>query len=442
MAGKQDNAKRGFSRRQFLGVSAGLMAAMPGLSFAARRGDGPKLRVAGVGCGGQAMHDLGQISREAEIVALAEVDQERGAEAFQRWPDAKKYTDFREMLDKELNNIDAVCVATPDHIHAIAALAAIQRGKHVYVEKPMSHNIAEVYTLMKAAEEHGVITQMGNQGHSMRGCYEMKAAFDQGYIGDIKEVHCWTNRPSWPQGLPTPEGEPVPGTLAWDTWLGPAAERPYSHVYCPRNWRGWWDFGCGALGDMGCHILDAPFYALNLTAPTRVSSEVVGATEGSGPTSAVTRFEFPANGKRGAFTLSWYEGGKTIPEELTGGQEIGTPDGGTLFIGSNGKMHTGCYGLPVKPLPDRDDYERPEYEYDAPGGHQAGWVQGCLDGKKCTSDFSYAGPLTEVVLLGVVSQRMGEPLEYDAATQRFTNNEAANQYLSREYRAGWELGKI
>jgi predicted dehydrogenase len=419
------------------------MAVMPGVTFAAPRNRGAKLRVAGIGCGGQAMHDLGQISRDADIVALAEVDAKRGGEAFQRWPDAKKYTDFREMLDKELDNIDAVCVATPDHIHAIAALAAMQRGKHVYVEKPMAHNIAEVYALMKAAEEHGVITQMGNQGHSMRGCYEMKAAFEQGYIGDIQEVHCWTNRPTWPQGVATPTaGEPIPETLAWDTWLGPAADRPYSPVYCPHKWRGWWDFGCGALGDMGCHILDAPFYALSLTPPTRITSEAQGATEGAGPTSAITRFEFPANGKRGAFTLTWYEGDKRIPEQLTEGQEIGTPDGGSLFIGSKGKMHTGCYGLPVKPLPDRDDYVRPEYEFDSPGGHQGGWVKGCLEGKKCVSDFSYAGPLTEVVLLGVVSQRVPVPLEYDPATRRFTNNETANQYLSREYRPGWELGKI
>lgn len=442
MTNKQRDSKRGLSRRQFMGVTAGLMAAMPGLSFAQGGPRSEKLRVAGVGCGGQAMHDLGQIGREADIVALAEVDQKRGADAFKRWPDAAKYTDFREMLDKEIDNIDAVCVATPDHVHAIAALAAMQRGKHVYVEKPMAHNIAEVYALMKGAQEHGVVTQMGNQGHSMRGCYEMKAAFERGDIGEIQEVHCWTNRPTWPQGLPTPEGEPVPEHLAWDTWLGPAAGRPYNAAYCPRDWRGWWDFGCGALGDMGCHILDAPFYALSLTPPTKVTSEVWGATDASGPTSAITRFEFPANGNRGAFTLTWYEGDKRIPEELTGGKEIGTPDGGTLYVGTKGKMETGCYGLPVKPVPDDKDWERPDYEYESPGGHQRAWVLNSLEGKKCVSDFSYAGPLTEVVLLGVISQRVPEPLEYDPATQRFTNHETANQYLSRNYRPGWELGKI
>lgn len=434
--------KRDLSRRQFLGVSAGLLAAMPGITFAqARARRGNRLRVASVGAGGQAMADLNQIVRVADLVAFADVDYKRAASAHERWPELPGYKDYREMLEKERDNIDAVLVATPDHVHAVAALTAIVMGKHVYVEKPMAHNIAEVRKLMAAAEKFGVVTQMGNQGHSSRGCYELKAALERGDIGEVREVHCWTDRPSWPQGITAPtDTPPVPETLAWDLWLGPAADRPYHPAYCPRNWRGWWDFGCGALGDMGCHILDAPFYALDLGAPARISVEQDGATADTGPKSGIVRFEFPARGDKPPVTLTWYEGGRLIPEDLTEGEEIGTSDGGSLYIGSRGKLHAGCYGMPVKPLPASMPWERPELDWESPRGHQNNWVQACVEGGQALSHFGYAGPLTEIVLLGVIAQRVGEPLEWDAAQSRFTNSEKANQYIARTYREGWELG--
>ncbi len=434
--------KQNLSRRQFLAVSAGLLAAVPGLAFAgpfSQKAREEAVRIAACGAGGQAMADLSQLARVAEIVTFADVDRDRAATAYKRWPDIPAYTDYREMLEKEKDNYDAVLVATPDHVHAPAAMMAIGLGKHVYVEKPMAHNIAEVRALMAAAEKHGVVTQMGNQGHSARGCYEAKAAIDQGDIGEVREVHCWTNRPIWPQGIPAPsETPPVPDTLDWNLWLGPAKERPYHPAYCPRNWRGWWDFGCGALGDMGCHILDAPFYALGLGAPTKIAAENWGATEASGPTSAIVTFEFPARGNKPPVTLKWYEGEKRIPEDLTGGHEIGTADGGTLYIGSTGKLTTGCYGLPVKMLDD-DSWERPKFDWESPRGHQNNWVQAIKDEGQALSHFGYAGPLTELVLLGVVAERVAEPLEWDAANSRFTNNDKANEYLSRAHRPGWEV---
>ncbi|MBI3118283.1 MAG: Gfo/Idh/MocA family oxidoreductase, partial [Candidatus Hydrogenedentes bacterium] len=269
-----------------------------------------RLRVAGIGAGGQAMHDLGQVSRDADIVALCDVDQEKAAKAHERWPDARQYTDWRAMLDKEQQEIDAVVVACPDHIHAPAAKAAMQLGKHVYVEKPMAHDVAEVRTLMKLAKETGVVTQMGNQGHSFPGCYRLKQWIQQGAIGPVREVMCWTNRPGWKQGIDRPtDTPPVPPTLDWDLWLGPAPYRPYNPIYCPRSWRGWWDFGTCALGDMGCHILDPVFFSLKLGAPTRVTAEAEGATAETGPLKSRITYEFPERGDGyPACKIVWHDG--------------------------------------------------------------------------------------------------------------------------------------
>lgn len=437
------------TRRAFLtrtAATAGLFTIVPRFVLGRANETPPSemLRVAGIGAGGQAMHDLGQVSQGARIVALADVDDERAAKAYERWPEAVKYRDFRIMLEKEADNIDAVVVATPDHVHAVAAMAAMRLGKHVYVEKPMAHNLSEVQRLREAAREYKVVTQMGNQGHSMRGCYQVKQWIDDGAIGEAREVQCWTNRPTWPQGLNRPaDTPPVPPTLDWNLWLGPAPERPYNPAYCPRNWRGWWDFGCGALGDMGCHVLDAPFFALELGAPTRVTCEGNGGTPESGPVSSTVRYAFPARGNRPEVTVTWFDGG-ILPPRPAGIPEdarLGDNDGGSLFIGSKGIITAGTYGMAPKLLPKEldDAYVKPKLERDRSKGHQLDWVEACKSGAATTSNFEYAAPLTEMVLLGALAQRLNGVIEWDAATRQITNNPEANAFLTREYREGWAL---
>jgi len=438
------------SRRKFLAQSAaaaGVFTLVPRRVLGGPNETPPseRLQVAGVGAGGQAMHDLGQVSRAADIVALCDVDQKKAERAYQRWPEARRYTDFRVMLEKEANRIDAVVVACPDHIHAAAASAAMRAGKHVYVEKPMAHDIAEVRALMKVAQETGVVTQMGNQGHSFPSCHRLKFWMEKGAIGPVREVHCWTNRPSWPQGIGRPtDTPPVPDTLDWDLWLGPAPQRPYHPAYCPRNWRGWWDFGTCALGDMGCHILDSPFFSLKLGAPTRVSAEAPDATDETGPTKSKIVYEFPARGEGfPACTLTWYDGGNTFPRpaELEEGKPLGDGDGGTLFIGDKGKIVAGTYsnGAKIIPKEKMDAYEHAGVNVYKTKGHQVDWVKACKGEGEAVSNFDYAGPLTELVMLGNIAIRAGEPIEWDGANKRITNVPSANQYVQREYREGWKL---
>ncbi len=402
------------------------------------------LNVAGIGAGGQAMYDLGQVSQGANLVAIADVDDVRAANAYQRWPDARKYKDFRVLLEKEGNDIDAVVVATPDHVHAVAAMAAMQLGKHVYVEKPMAHDIRETRALVAAARRYKVVTQMGNQGHSMRGVYQLKEWLDQGVIGAVTEVRCWTNRPSWPQGIERPSDTPaLPATLDWNLWLGPAPARPYHPAYCPRNWRGWWDFGEGALGDMGCHVLDPAFYALELGAPVRISAETSGVNAETGPNSSVIRFEFPARGDKPPVTLTWHDGGNLPPrpEDVPPEERIGDNEGGSLFIGEKGMVSAGTYGMGLRLLPKAlaDQHERPKLDRERSKGHQLDWVEACKTGEPTVSHFDYAGPLTELVLLGVIAMRASGPVTWDAANMVFPGTPDADRFLTRDYREGWTL---
>jgi len=439
------------SRRKFLGATA---AAGAGFMIVPRRVlGGPDhtapsdiLQVASIGGGGQAMHDMGQIARhDAAIVAVADVDKERGANAFKRFPDAKEYTDWRVMLEKEGDSIDAVLVACPDHVHAVAAAAAMRMGKHVYVEKPMAHNIGEVRALRKIAKESGVATQMGNQGHSFPSVFRLKKWMELGAIGDVTQIDCWTNRPSWRQGVARPtETPPVPETLDWDLWLGPAPERPYHPWYCPRNWRGWWDFGTGALGDMGCHILDSPYFGLNLTAPTRITAETSERFPETPPEWSIITYEFPARDGMPAVTLKWHDGGKVFdwPEELPKDKPLGDNDGGTLFTGSEGKILCGTYSNGAKIIPEEamENYEHADV--DTPrirGGHHGQWVRACKGEDECGSNFDYAAGLTEVVLLGNLALRVEGPVEWDGDAMKVTNNDEANQYVTRENRDGWAM---
>lgn len=446
------------TRRRFLAQSAAAAATftiVPAHVLGGRRTPpSEKLNIAAIGAGGQGAYDLQNLAGE-NIVALCDVDHAHAAETFKKFPAATRYKDFRVMLEKE-KNIDAVLVATPDHVHAVAALAAIRAGKHVYVEKPLTHSVHEARTLRLAAKSAGVATQMGNHGHAAEPMRLLKEWIDDGAIGTVREVHAWTTHAVWPQGLARPkESPPVPDTLDWDLWLGPAPHRPYHPAYAPALWRGWWDFGTGALGDMGCHVLDAPFYALELTPPTSVEasySEFVPEglkwdkpfNDESYPQASIVHYRFPAHGKRPPVKLTWYDGGlrPERPAELEPERQMGNGFGGLLFVGEKGKIMCGAHGadgLRIIPETAMAAYQRPPKRLPRSIGHHAEWIAACKGGSPCGSSFDYAGPLTEAVLLGNIALRVPQRLDWDADALKITNAPDANKWLQREYRAGWSL---
>ncbi|HIE99797.1 MAG: Gfo/Idh/MocA family oxidoreductase [Fuerstiella sp.] len=414
-----------------------------------------QLNVAGIGAGGMGGGDIATVSKlGANIVALCDVDENLAAGSFNAFPKARRYKDFRIMLDKEAKNIDAVTVGTPDHIHAVAAMAAIKAGKHVYVQKPLTHTLHECRVLTKAAREAGVMTSMGNQGHATEGARLTNEWIQAGVIGDVREVHVWSDRAGklWKQGIGRPsETPPVPATLDWDLWLGPIHERPYHPAYAPVSWRGWRDFGTGALGDMGCHIIDHPVWALNLGAPTTVEARTT--LDGSVleddkpnfetfPIAAIIYFEFPARGQRPPVRMTWYDGGlmPPAPSELPSGQRL--PDNGVLYIGSKGKMYHGSHGgmpqlLPASLLEEAKTVPR---TIKRSPGHYEEWVLACRGGERPTASFDYSGPMTETVLLGVLALRApGTRLEWDSENQKVTNAPELNPFIHTEYRKGWTL---
>ncbi|NIA12571.1 MAG: Gfo/Idh/MocA family oxidoreductase [Nitrospiraceae bacterium] len=440
--------KKTIRRRTFLGqtaAAAGLFTIVPRHAVAGSGETPPseKLNVAGIGAGGQAAHDLDKVSRYSNIVALCDVDEKQARESFERWPDAAKYKDYRVMLDKQ-KDIDAVVVATPDHIHAPAAIAAMELGKHVYVEKPMAHNIYEVRRMMEVARRTKVATQMGNQGHSFYGCRVLRTWIEAGVAGKVREIHSWTNRPTWPQGIDRPaDTPPVPPTLDWNLWLGPAPERPYHPAYVPRNWRGWCDFGTGALGDMACHIMDGPFWSLDLGFPTRVEAEVSGPSIESYPKWSIIRYEFPKRGKMPPLTYTWYDGGKMPerPDELEEERRMGDSDGGSLLIGDKATIMTGTYGGGVRVIPETKmkALKRPKVKYPRSPGQHEEWIEACKGGKPAGSNFEYAGQLTEMVLLGVLALRTGGVIEWDAKNMKATGLPEADPFIRREHREGWRV---
>ncbi len=410
-----------------------------------------KLNVAGIGVGGKGTQDIMSFKRE-NIVALADVDWERAGEAFYRNPDAKQYHDYRKMLEEMGDQIDMCTVATPDHTHAPAAYMAMKLGKHVYVEKPMTHTVAEARLLTKTAREMGVATQMGNQGHSGDGVRDLAEMVWSGAIGDVTEAHIWTDRPGgrWPHGGPAtaPAGEPVPEKMDWDLWLGTAPQREYNKLYAPFKWRGWIDFGCGALGDMACHIMDPAFFALKLGEATSFTVEPVqqeNANDQTWPTNAIVKYTFPARAGMPAVVIYWYENGlqPARPTDIPEGQQLGDGKNGSLFIGSNGYITAGEYGGTARLLPDERmaDYKKPDQTIPRIGGanHYRSFLDACKGGEPATSNFDYAGPFTEMVLFGNIAMRMNKPLEYDMANMKVLNDADAAKFLTKEYRAGWEL---
>ncbi len=436
------------TRRRFLGTTAATLATVTIVPRHVLGGPGhtppsEKLNIAGIGVGGKGAGDIGAVSSE-NIVALCDVDEKQAGKTFEKYPQAKRYKDFRRMLEKEQKNIDAVVVATPDHVHAVASIMAIKMGKHVYTEKPLTHTIYEARMLTKAAREHKVATQMGNQGRSGEGIRLICEWIWDGAIGQVQEVHAWTNRPIWPQGMDRPEEtEPVPATLDWDLWLGPAPRRPYNSAYLPFKWRGWWDFGTGALGDMACHIIDVPVLALKLGYPKSVEAVSTKVNSETAPTASIIYYEFGAREGMPPVKMTWYDGElmPARPQELEKGRRMGSRNGGVLFVGDKGKLMCGCYGKNPRLIPETamQAYQRPPRTIERVEGHHKDWVNACKGGKPACSNFDYSGPLTEVILLGNLALRAGKRLEWDGENMRVTNVPEANEYLHRQYRQGWSL---
>ncbi len=437
----------GLSRRDFIGGAAAVAAftIVPRhvLGGPGRTAPSEKLNIAGVGVGGQGAGDLEALSSE-NIVALCDVDQRRAAGTFKRYPNAKKYRDFRRMLDKEDRNIDAVVVATPDHTHAVATMMAIKMGKHVYCEKPLAHSIYEVRKVTEAAREAGVATQLGNQGQASETTRLVCEFIWDGAIGPVREIHSWCNRPISPRGIDRPRETPdVPDGLDWDLWLGPAPERPYHPCYLPFSWRGWWDFGTGVLGDIGCHQLAPIFLALKLGCPTCVEACSSGVNSETAPLASIIRYEFPVRYDFPALKLTWYDGGlmPARPEELEEGLRFGNADD-NLFLGDKGKM----LGHRLLPESRSKEYGKPPRILARSPGHHKEWLDACKGGPPASSSFDVSGPLTEVVLLGNIALRMGQKLYekgiklyYDGPNMKITNLLEANKYIRSEYRDGWTL---
>lgn len=435
-----------------------------------------RLLVAGIGVGGKGQSDLSMFykSGKAEIAFLCDVDDRRAANSVKAFPKAKYYKDWREMLDKEHKNFDAVSVSTPDHNHAIQALAAMQLGKHVYVQKPLTHDIYEARILTAAAKKYKVVTQMGNQGASNDGPRQMKEWYEAGLIGDVHTVYAWTDRPVWPQGIPRPTKKAeIPAELDWNLWLGTAPEKDYIDKLVPFNWRGWWDYGTGALGDMGCHLIEAPFSVLNLKYAKEVQASVGSVyvdefkrgyfPESCPPSSHVT-LKFPKTDKtEGDVTLHWMDGGiqPERPEELEANETFGDGGNGTLFIGTKGKMMSETYSANPKLLPlskNKDIKVAPKYTRvpDGANGHYKQWVEAAIAGygkQEVSSPFEIAGPLTEALLMAnlairsfdiqkTVNGKTTYPGRYtkmlwDNDNMKVTNFDEANQFVKREYRKGW-----
>jgi predicted dehydrogenase len=442
------------TRRQFLSTSGTALAActiVPRHVVAASGQTPPseKLNLAGIGVGGMGAGDLDAVSGGNNIVALCDVDLAHSAGTFKKFPRAKQYRDFRKLLDEMANSIDAVVVATPDHCHAVAAMAAIQRGKHVYCEKPLAHSIHEVRQLMKAARKYQVVTQLGNQGHSFESIRFFCEWVRDGAIGNVHTIHAGCNAVySGLHQLPRlKEQHPVPPTLEWDLWLGPAQWRPYHPAYLPGSWRGWVPFGNGTVGDWTCHVVDPVFWALDLGAPATIQAKVKDydfKTQGDAyPRGEIITYEFPAKGQRGPVVMHWYSGTERIPRPPELEPDEKAIETGAVVIGDKGTIVYGSHGagqVRLIPQAKMDAYHKPPKTIPRAKEHHQDWLQAIRNGARAGSDFAYGGPLTELALLGIIAIKLGgQKLEWDGQTGRFHNSPEANQFLNPPYRAGWSL---
>jgi hypothetical protein len=442
------------SRRQFLtnagAAGAGFWIAGRQVGYGQEKSPNAKLNIACIGTGGQGGSDMGNVSSE-NIVAICDIDDKRNDEAAKKHPNAKKYFDYRKMLEEMAKEIDAVTVGTPDHHHAPAAIMAMKLGKGVYVQKPMAHTVQEARVMRETAAKYKVATQMGNQGSAGGNLRESVEIVQAGLIGDVKEVHLWTNRPIWPQApdiTARPKDTPsVPAHIHWDEWLGAAPERPYHPAYLHFKWRGWWDFGTGALGDMACHTTNLPYRALKLGAPTSVSAESEEVNPETCQGWAKITYEFPARGEMPPVKAIWYEGKKAgekvaPPMELLQGEKFS--NSGSLLIGSKGTLYSpDDYGGTSIWLP-REQYKdlkerKPKPSIPRSPGHHKEWIEACKGGPAPYSNFDFAGPFTEFVLLGNVAIRVGKKFEWDAENLKAKNCPEADQWIKKQYRKGWSI---
>jgi hypothetical protein len=406
-----------------------------------------KLNLASIGVGGMGGSDIGSLAEgPINMVAVCDVNQNNRNSAAGRFPKAKAFEDWRRLLEEMDKQIDGVSVSTPDHMHAPISMSAIHRGKHVYCQKPLTHTVYEARQIAEAARKAKVVTQMGIQIHSSIEYRMASELIQAGAIGKIKEVHSWSDRPGWPQGESRPKGQsPVPKELNWDSWLGVAPERPYIEgAYSPFRWRGILDFGCGALGDMGCHIIDPPYTALKLTSPNLIWVEGPGCTEDMHPAWEIIHYEFPGTEftAGGTLPLTWYDGQRMPKETLVPlGAEQHLPTNGSIFVGEKGSIllpHVG--GPQLLPREEFKSYKRPRLQGQ---NHYVQWVNACLGKDKTSANFDFAGPLTEMVLLGVLAARFpGKKLQWDAPNLKVTNLPEANQYVRTSYRKGWEVAGL
>lgn len=461
-----ESAKSPFSpeRRDFLkkaSFGAGLLSFPSILGAASHGAHSPngKLNVAFVGVGGKGTSAIDWASSE-NLVAFCDVDMGRVAKARENAEfneiltnaekhGAKWFRDYREMLSSMGDSIDAVVISTPDHMHYPIALSAINAGKHVYCEKPLTHTVEEARLLTEAARKAGVVTQMGNQGHSHAGLRLIREWVEAGVIGKVTEVSSWTNRPIWPQGLKLPDHSKmipvVPNDLSWDLWLGIAEPRAYDPAYLPFSWRGWWDFGCGALGDMGCHIMDAAYWSMQLDNPDWVEATATWTSEHACPNASVVTYQFPARGKFPPIKYTWYDGGlrPPLPAMLKEWPEMARTNG-TFIIGEEAVIVSDTYARSVSILPD-EKFEAlkpklpPRTLPRVKGSHMENFLDSIRAGEKAVSDFEYAGPFSEMVLLGNVAIRAGKRIEYDHKRMKITNMPEANRFLTKDYRPGWIL---
>ena len=445
-------ARKRITRRSFVGdVGAGLAFTIVPRHVLGRGFQAPsdKLNVVCIGAGGMGATDVRGMAKTENIYALCDVDERHAASMFAAHPRAKRFKDFRVMLDREGRNIDAVVISTPDHTHAAAGLLALKMGKHTRIQKPLARTIWEVRQLTDAARRAGakVATQMGNQGHAEEGTRQIREWVEAGAIGTVREVQLWTNRPIWPQALDRPlEEYHTPPWLDWDLWLGPVAARPYHPAYAPFRWRGWWDFGTGALGDIGCHSMDASFWALDLGYPSRIEAESTKLFAETAPAVSRVTYTFPAKGTRPQITVVWRDGSlyPPRPREVAEAALWPPDNSGQLWIGDDGKLAAGIYGENPRLLDEARQADitarPPAQKYPRTEGVYAEWIAACKGGRPAGSNFpDFAGPLTEMVLLGNLAVRAGHPLDVDPRTGEIKTPGVPAEYIKPPFRPGWGI---
>jgi len=403
------------------------------------------LNIAGIGIGGRGASVIKEMGKE-NIVALCDVDSVKAGKTFEAFPKAEQFRDYRILLDKR-KDIDAVMIATPDHMHAPITVAALRSGKHVYVEKPMAHSIEEARVMTRVGKETGLVTQMGNNGHAGEGLRLIREYIQAGAIGPVREIHSWSDRPGrfWTQNHDRPtDTPPVPASLDWDLWIGAAPMRPYSKMYHPHDWRGWFDFGTGALGDMAIHNMDPAFYALDLGAPSATEAKTSELKAESYPLWSILRYEFAATADRPAVALTWYDGGKQPPRPRDLPEAAKLSDNGIYFVGDKGTLVSGGWSGAPTLYPDarREEFAKPAATIPRSIGHTEEWIKACKDHKPedAKAGFAYSGPFTEALLVGNLALRLQKRIEWDAAQMKATNASEAEPLIHKDYRKGFGIG--